>query len=121
MRRGDLGGSVAMENGGSGVVDTVDDGCLVTAQSNVDLVLGSVEVLEDVRPVVQPYAQRCLQGETEMERDGERWKWCTGWQRALASPSSPGLGRAECSIAGHRQCPLRHGLSPQQPPHPHCL
>ena len=93
-----------MENGGSGVVDTVDDGCLDTAQSNVNLILGSIEVLEDVRPVVQPHAQRSLQGETEMERDGGGGY--TGWQRALASPSSPGPGRAECSIAGHHQCPV---------------
>lgn len=44
-----------MENGWSGVIDAVDDSYMTTIYPHIHLVLGSIEVLEEVGAMVQPH------------------------------------------------------------------
>lgn len=41
-----------MENGGSSVIDAVDNCHMTAIHPDIHLILGSIEVLEQVRPVV---------------------------------------------------------------------
>ena len=52
-----LGRSIAMENSWCGVIDAVDDRDMSGIHLQVDFILSSIQVLEQVRPVVQSNAQ----------------------------------------------------------------
>ena len=81
-----LGGPVAVQHCRGGLIDGVDHRGVGATEPQVHLILCPIEVLEDVRAVVQPEAKRRLQ-DRQAATDH-----CSSPSPSPYPPSSPGPG-----------------------------